>query len=483
MDVAATTESPLAAGADTIAIGVFEDEGVAHDLGDGILEALLDSGEARRKLGRVAVTHFDGKRVLLVGLGPREAFTVAGALDVAGSAAAKARELTARVLCWEVPHHVGDEIVAGLVEGTVLRDYRFERYREPSGDNARGLERLILSAHHDVAAPAHTGAVIAAAQNRARDLGNTAANDMTPIALADYAIEAASGIDGLTVTTMTEAEIREAGMGMFAAVAQGSTQEARLIRLQYDGAPGEAPRLALVGKAVTFDTGGISLKPAAKMHEMKFDMGGGAAVIGAIIALAELRVPISVLGVVGATENMPGGHAVKPGDIVTALDGTTAEINNTDAEGRLVLGDCLTYAIREGAEKIVDLATLTGGVVVALGSVYAGLMANDDAWAASVTQAAETAGEPVWRLPLHPDYAEAIKGRYGQITNLPEKREASSIVAAEFLHHFAKSVTWAHLDIAGTGYAVKRPFLADKGASGFGVRLLVELAQGLVAAG
>jgi leucyl aminopeptidase len=263
-------------------------------------------------------------------------------------------------------------------------------------------------------------------------------------------------------------------------VAQGSAQEARLIRLQYDGpGTGAGPaRLAFIGKAVTFDTGGLSLKPAAKMHEMKFDMMGGAAVIEAIIALAELGAPVSVLGVVGATENMPSGRAVKPGDVVTALDGTTAEINNTDAEGRLVLGDCITYAIREGAEQLVDLATLTGGVVVALGSVFAGLMSNDDAWAARVQEAATAAGEPVWRLPLHEDYAELVKGRYGQITNLPERREASTIVAAEFLHHFAGDVAWAHLDIAGTGFGVKRPFLADKGASGFGVRLLVELALG-----
>jgi leucyl aminopeptidase len=376
-----------------------------------------------------------------------------------------------------VPHHVDDAVVAGFVEGTLLRDYRFERYKPPREGDSPAIGRLIVSAHHDVSEPARIGAVLGGAQNRARDLGNTAANDMTPEALAAYATAAAERLDGLTVTVLDEAAIREAGMGMFAAVAQGSAQEARLIRLQYQGAGAEPPRLAFIGKAVTFDTGGLSLKPAAKMHEMKFDMAGGAAVIEAIIALAELRAPVSVLGVVGATENMPGGHAVKPGDIVTALDGTTAEINNTDAEGRLVLGDCITYAVREGAEQLVDLATLTGGVVVALGSVFAGLMSNDDAWAAQVTEAATAAGEPLWRLPLHEDYAEMVKGRYGQITNLPERREASAIVAAEFLHHFAGDVAWAHLDIAGTGFGVKRPFLADKGASGFGVRLLVELAQ------
>ncbi|MDQ6607192.1 MAG: leucyl aminopeptidase family protein, partial [Actinomycetota bacterium] len=404
-------------------------------------------------------------------------FDAARARAAAAAAARRARELGTKALCWEVPHHVDDDVVAGLVEGTLLREYRFERYKFPREGDSPAIERLIVSAHHDVSAPVGTGAVIARAQNRARDLGNTAANDMTPEALAAYATAAADRLEGLTVTVLDETAIREAGMGMFAAVAQGSAQGARLIRLQYDGAGGEPPRLAFVGKAVTFDTGGLSIKPAAKMHEMKFDMAGGAAVIEAIIALAELRAPVSVLGVVGATENMPGGHAVKPGDIVTALDGTTSELNNTDAEGRLVLGDCITYAIREGAEQLVDLATLTGGVVVALGSVFAGLMSNDDEWAASVTEAGTAAGEPIWRLPLHEDYAELVKGQYGQITNLPERREASTIVAAEFLHHFAGDVSWAHLDIAGTGFGVKRPFLADKGASGFGVRLLVELAQ------
>jgi leucyl aminopeptidase len=252
-----------------------------------------------------------------------------------------------------------------------------------------------------------------------------------------------------------------------------------LIRLDYAG--GKGPPLGLIGKAVTFDTGGISLKPAGKMYEMKFDMLGGAAVIEAVCAIAELGLPIRVLGVVGATENMPGGGAVKPGDIVTALDGTTIEINNTDAEGRLVLADCITYALREGADRLVDLATLTGGVVVALGNVYTGLMSNSDDWAAAVTKAADSTGELVWRLPLHESYAEMVKGRYAQITNLTDRREASSITAAEFLHVFAGDTPWAHLDIAGTAYDVKRPYIGDKGATGVGVRTLVELARTLSA--
>ena len=208
-------------------------------------------------------------------------------------------------------------------------------------------------------------------------------------------------------------------MGAFAAVAQGSAEPAQLITLEYAGAgvAGDAPRLALVGKAVTFDSGGLSLKPPNSMIEMKFDMMGGAAVIEAIAALAELEVPVRVLGIVGATENLVSDRSVKPGDIVTALDGTTIEVNNTDAEGRLVLADCITHARRLGCDAIVDIATLTGGVVIALGATYAGLMANDDALAAQLIACGERTGELLWRLPLHPAYAEMVKGRYAQLTN------------------------------------------------------------------
>jgi leucyl aminopeptidase len=323
------------------------------------------------------------------------------------------------------------------------------------------------------------GAILAGAQNRARDLANTPANELTPTALATYAIELTQRLPQVKVTVLSEGEIREAGMGAFAAVSQGSAQDAALIVLEYDGAAADVPRLALIGKAVTFDTGGLSLKPAAKMHEMKFDMCGGAAVIEAVGALAELEAPVRVLGVVGATENMPGGDAIKPGDIVTALDGTTIEINNTDAEGRLVLADCISYARRLGCDRMVDIATLTGGIVVALGSVYAGLMANDDALAELVRSSGERTGELVWRMPLHPDYAELVKGRYAQLTNLTERREASAITGAELLHHFAGDVPWAHLDIAGVADGIRRPYL-DKAGSGFGVRLLTEVARGSV---
>jgi leucyl aminopeptidase len=479
MEVQATTHGPIETDADTIAIGVFEDEGVAHDLPGGELMALLDSGEAQRKFKRLAVTHSQGRRFILAGLGDRAHFDAERGRIAAGVVERRAVELSTKALCWEVPHHVGDDAVAGLVEGTALRGYRFDRYKRPEA--AEGLERLILSAHHDVSETVRIAGVIVRAQNRARELGNTPANDLPPAALAEYAKELADRL-GFQATILDEDAIRELGMGAFAAVAQGSAQSAQLIRLDYEGPEaGQAPRVGLIGKAVTFDSGGLSLKPPAAMQEMKFDMCGGAAVIEAVGALAELQAPVRVLGVVGATENLPGPTAVKPGDIVRAMDGTTIEINNTDAEGRLVLADCITYARREGCERLVDIATLTGAVVTALGRTYAGLMSNDDEWARHVEGCGRDTGELLWRLPLHDDYAQMVKGRYAELTNLTQRREASSITAAELLHHFAGDVPWAHLDIAGTAWDVRRPYLS-KDATGFGVRLMVDVARKLASA-
>ena len=481
VDVEATTAGPRDTGADTVAVGVFEGEDVAHDVPGGALGALLQSGEARRAFKRLAVTHAEGRRFVLVGLGPRVQFDGERARAVAAIAHGRARELGATTLCWEVPHHVGDAVVAGLVEGTLLHDYSFDRYKRPA--DTRSISKLVISAHHDVSGAVAAARVVAAAQNRARDLANTPANDLTPALLASYALESCSRHAGLTATVIDEDGLRAAGMGAFAAVAQGSEQPAQLIRLDYEGSVGDADagsgeRLALIGKAVTFDTGGISLKPPAKMFEMKFDMAGGAAVIEAVAAIAELELPVRVLGIVGATENMPSGRAVKPGDIVSAMDGTTIEVNNTDAEGRLVLADCISYARREGCSRIVDIATLTGGIVIALGSVYAGVMSNDDGWASELLAAGDRSGELLWRMPLHPAYAEMVKGRYAQLTNMTERREASAIAGGEFLHHFAGDVPWAHVDIAGTGYDVRAPYFTDKGATGFGVRLMVDVARG-----
>ncbi len=471
MEVTATTEVPEETGADTIAVGLFEGDSL-----EGPAAPLVESGEAKPKPRRVAVTHADGKRWLVVGLGNRDDWDAEGARVAGAVAVARAGELGARFLCWRLPAG-GAEAAGGIVEGTLLGAYRFTRYKGGDDeDDAGRVERLVVSAGEDLSEPVSRAVVLAEAQNAARDLQNTPANDMTPTRLGERARELDDSHDGLSVEVEGREAIEARGMGAFAAVAKGSDEEPALITLRYEGPSASGPTLGLVGKAVTFDTGGISIKPSAKMAEMKFDMSGGAAVIEAVGAIARLRLPAKVIAVVGATENMPSGHSVKPGDIVRAMNGTTIEVNNTDAEGRLVLADCLAWAIERGAERLVDLATLTGAIVVALGSTYAGLFSDDDAWAGAVEEAARASGELVWRFPFHEEYAKAIEGRYADINNAPEARKASSIVAAEFLKRFTGDVPWAHIDIAGTSWDVGRPYTGKVG-SGFGVRLLVELVR------
>ena len=474
MHVEASTAAPPETGADTIAIGIFEGEAIAHDVEGGALQALVDSGEARPKLRKVAVVHAGGRRFVLAGLGNREQFTAEHARVAAAAVAGRARELGARTLCWELPHRVGDEVAAGFVEGTLLAAYDYRAHKSDPAEDDR-LEALVVSAHHDVSEPVARAAVAATAANAARDLQHAPANFLTPTRLAERAHELAAELDALTVETLGRAEIEAAGMGALAAVARGSHEEPQLITLRYEPGGAEGPLLGLVGKAVTFDSGGISLKPGAKMSEMKFDMSGGAAVLEATGAIARLGLPVRLVTVIGATENLPSGHALKPGDVVRAKTGTTIEIVNTDAEGRLVLADCLAHAVEQGADRLVDFATLTGAIVTTFGDTHAGLLGADDAWCDAVVEAGRRAGELVWRLPLHEEYAKAIEGRYADIANAVEDRKAGSIVAAEFLRRFTGDVPWAHVDIAGTAWDNGRAY-TPKGGSGFGVRLIVELA-------
>jgi leucyl aminopeptidase len=470
------------ADADTIVIGLFEGDGAPQDSPAQLAE-LLDSGEARASFKALALTHADGRRWLLVGLGAREELTAERVRVAATVAQARAKELSTRALCWRLPDGTADAgaIAGALVEGTVLGGYRFELHKSAAGKDAKTpeLERLIVAGAAGVEDAVAEAALVAAAVNRARDLQNRPGNDLTPTALGAYAQALGEQVDGLSVQVESRDGIVARGMGSFAAVAQGSDQEPALITMRYDGTGGggsETPTLGLVGKAVTFDSGGISLKPGAKMAEMKFDMSGGAAVIEATAAIARLKLPVKLVAVVGATENLPSGGAIKPGDIVTAGNGRTIEVNNTDAEGRLVLADCLWHATEEGAERIVDLATLTGAVIIALGSTYAGLMSNNDELSGRIAAAGERSGEIVWRLPLHEEYDELIKGKYGDLDNAPEARKAGTIVGGTFLKNFVGDTPWAHLDIAGSAWDLDREYVG-KGASGYGVRLLVELAK------
>ena len=478
-----TSPQPLGSqDADTLVVAIFEGESPPAGA-PGVLAELLESGEARRSFRSLALAHAEGRRWLLVGLGSRNDFGAERARVAAALVLERSRELSTRALCWILPPQADEAIAAGLVEGTVLADYRFDRFKsEPEDPDAppRHLERLILACHEDLSRAITEAAVVVEAANRARDLQNRPGNDLTPTALGEYAKSLGQEISGLTVEVEGRASLLARGMGAFAAVSQGSEQEPALITLRYEGPGAAGPVLAFVGKAVTFDSGGISLKPGVKMAEMKFDMSGGAAALEATAAIARLALPVRLLTVIGASENLPSGSAIKPGDIVTAANGKTIEVNNTDAEGRLVLADCLCHAVAQGAERIVDLATLTGAVIVALGSTYAGLTSNDDGLADRVTGAGTRTGEIVWRLPLHEEYDKLIKGRYADLDNAPEARKAGTILGGTFLANFVGEVPWAHLDIAGSAWDLNRAYVG-KGASGYGVRLLVELARGFAA--
>jgi len=488
MQISATDQAASTTDADTIAIGVFEGES-APSGSPAQLAELLDSGEARRSFKALALTHAEGKRWLVVGLGTRADFTHERARVAASIVTARAKELSTRTLCWQDPGESAvapaGALAAAIVEGTIISDYRFDLHKSTIAEDAaadaapKQLERLIVSGPEGLDAAVSAAAVLGEAVNRARDLQNRPGNDLTPTALGEYAKTLEQQLDSVSVEVEGREQIIARGMGAFAAVAQGSYEDPALITIRYDGTGAGAydgPTLGFVGKAVTFDSGGISLKPSAKMAEMKFDMSGGAAAIEAVWAIARLKLPVKLVAVIGATENLPSGRSIKPGDIVVAANGKTIEVNNTDAEGRLVLADCLCHAVAEGAERIVDLATLTGAVIIALGSTYAGLMSNDDELAEQITAAGESTGELVWRLPLHEEYAELIKGKYGDLDNAPEARKAGTIVGGAFLENFVGETPWGHLDIAGSAWDLDRAYVG-KGASGYGVRLLVELAK------
>jgi leucyl aminopeptidase len=475
--------------ADTICIGLFEDEGPPAALDQAIggdLGRLISSKEAKGSFKKTAIAHPEGAigaaRVIVVGLGKRVEFNAERARVAAAIGFAGAKDAGAKALAWAMPEGTDQKAIGtALTEGALLASYSFDRFKTKKDEggeaDANGIEELEIVSGDDIGAAVDEAALVAAAQNCTRDLQNLPSNELTPTKLAEHALRRVSEIDRLEGEVFGPAEIEELRMGGLLAVAKGSYEEPRLIVLRYDGASGS--RLGLVGKAVTFDTGGISIKPSSKMEEMKFDMSGGAAVIEATAAIARLGLPVNLISVVPATENMPSGRSIKPGDIITASNGKTVEVNNTDAEGRLILADGLAYAVSSGADRVVDLATLTGAIIIALGSSYAGLFSNDDELAKAVTEAGERTGEIAWRLPLHPDYKDLTRGKVADLTNSSEQRKASSAYAASFLEEFVDGKPWVHLDIAGTAWGQDNRDYVGKGASGWGVRLLVEVARSL----
>jgi leucyl aminopeptidase len=469
--------------ADLVAIALCDGEDLPLELGNA--PGAADVKTAFRKTATLFPER--PRRVVVVGLGKRDELD-AERLRVAGALAAKeAGAHSAASVAWSVPEteEGPPAAAAALLEGAMLAAHRFDRFRsrDPEEPTPPDLERLVLLAGDgDEAAiegEARVAQIATEAANRARELQTLPANIVNPIYLAARGDEIAAAHDTVTTATLGPAEIEDLGMGGIIAVSAGSAQEPRLIVLRYEGAGQDAETLGLVGKGVTFDSGGISIKPSRGMDEMKMDMSGGAVVLEALAAIAELELPLNVVAVVPAVENMPSGTATRPGDVITQLNGKTVEVIDTDAEGRLILADALTYCVRDlVADRVVDLATLTGSVVVALGSTYSGLISNDDAWAERAYAAAERTGELAWRLPLHPEYKELTKGTVADLANVSPKRKAGTIYAGSFLEEFVDSAPWVHLDIAGTAWDVGREYVG-KGASGYGVRLLVALARDL----
>jgi leucyl aminopeptidase len=487
MEFSIKSGSPEKQRAGCVVVGVFEGRklsAAAQDLdaaSGNFLAEVLKRGDLEAKVGATLLLHsvpkIAAERVLLVSLGRDREFNEAS-YRAAVSGAIKALRNTGTaeaIVCltdlemkrhdtgWKV-----EQAVLAIMDGV----YRFDRLKSKPPETKRALRKVTLLVSERNAGAGAEEAIaramaIAEGISLAKDLGNLPGNYCTPAYLGEQAIELGKK-HGLRVDVLDKKDIEKLGMGSFLAVAQGSVQPPKLIVMEYNGGKkGEAP-VALVGKGITFDTGGISIKPSAEMDEMKYDMCGAASVFGTMKAIALMKLPLNVVGVVPATENMPDGAAVKPGDVVTTMSGQTVEILNTDAEGRLVLCDALTYVEKFKPAAVVDIATLTGAMVIALGHVATGVFANSDPLARELLDAGEAAWDRAWHMPLWDDYQEQLKSNFADFPNIGS-RAGGSITAACFLSRFTKAYPWAHLDIAGTAWKSG----AEKGATGRPVPLLV----------
>jgi leucyl aminopeptidase len=487
MEFSIKSGQPQVPGAGCAVLGVFEPRELsaparAFDrLANGLVSAAVRRGDLQGRAGTTLLladgAEARGTRVLLVGLGPEREFgdkryreAVTAAIRALGATAIQEAslhlpelEVPGRDLAWKVLH---------AVEAARSATYRFERMKSREEEPAPSLKRLVLyvpagaPARRAAASGLEQGLALAHGVALAKDLANLPPNVCTPTYLAEQARELARRYR-MRIEVLERADMERLGMGALLAVARGSAQPPKLIVLEYRGGAKGARPVALVGKGITFDTGGISLKPAADMDEMKFDMSGAAAVLGALKAAAEMRLALNIVGVIPATENMPGGRASRPGDIVKSLSGQTVEILNTDAEGRLILCDALTYVGRYRPEVVVDIATLTGACVVALGHVASGVFANDETLARELLAAGDYACDRGWLMPLWDDYQESLKSNFADFANVGG-RPAGAVTAACFLARFTKGYRWAHLDIAGTAWKSGK----EKGATGRPVPLL-----------
>ncbi len=471
--------------ADFLVVPYFEDDdfGDVRAIAGGGAEEIA-RGRTRRELAakpyELFVTTLNGGavRLALVGAGARKDFSTERLRRIATTGALAARRgrfTTVTVVCRASERVDGASAVQVIAEGVILGN--FEGASLKTSDPSAMLESATICVRERggaLDAALAKGTILGECTNLARELANEPGNRLTPRVFADRAAALAAAA-GLQADVLDEGRIAALNMGLLLGVAQGSQEPPRLVVLTHAPAgASDTVTLALVGKGITFDTGGISIKPAENMDKMKDDMSGGAAVIAAMTAIARLKVPVRCIGVIPMTENMPGGRAVKPGDVLTSASGKTVEILNTDAEGRLVLGDAVWYARELGATHIVDVATLTGACVVALGKTTTGLFGTPDAWVASVKGASERAGDRSWPLPVFDDYKEQLKSEIADFTNTGG-RAGGAITGALFIKEFAGELPWVHMDIAGTAWAEESKPYQPKGATGVGVRTLVEL--------
>jgi leucyl aminopeptidase len=479
MQVKLETGSVSQVGSDALVIIGFEGTPPEGPAAVQIKE-FYDSTEFSGKSGEVAVLHhpseLSAKRLVLAGGGKRERFDAAELRKLTGAVvrALKSKGIRAIALALDEPFR-SDDFTAAAVEGALLADLENDRYRTDPKKNEKQVDSFTVLGGSQAAVD--RGRILAEAQNFSRDIANEPANVLTPTVLADHAKKMASEF-GLECEILDQDRMKQLGMGALLGVAQGSAEPPALIVLRYK--PAKAPtskdHLGLIGKGVTFDTGGISIKPSDGMEKMRYDMAGGAAVIGAMRAIAQLKPAIPVTALIPAVENMPGSKAQRPGDIVKSLSGKTVEVLNTDAEGRLILIDALTYAQRLGCTHLVDAATLTGAIVVALGAVNIGAFTNNEAFLQKLLAASKAEGEKTWQMPMDEEYKELLKSNFADLHNIGG-RSGGSITAAWFIRDFVDETPWIHLDIAGTAWLDDaKPYMA-KGATGVGLRTFVRLAE------
>jgi leucyl aminopeptidase len=481
----------------TIILTLFEDSkkltGVALEIdkkSDGLISELIENGDFQAKPSQISVIYTRGslpaKRIALVGFGKHSEFNLEKLRAAFAKALQHLRNLNIKEAATSINLNLiprkKDQVAQAVAEGSLLGLYQYTPFKTVDREDLKDMEQLnIITDEKDfslIESAIKKAQIITQAVYFARDLVSAPSNEMTPSIMAQKAREIARR-KNVSCKVLDKAKMKEMGMNALLAVASGSNEEPKFIILEYAGGKKSAAPIVLVGKGLTFDSGGISIKPSDKMEEMKSDMSGGAAVMGVIMAAADLHLPLNIIGFIPATENMPGGTAYKPGDILKSYSGKTIEVLNTDAEGRLILADALAYASEFKPEVVIDVATLTGACIVALGDDVIGMLGTDDKLKSEIDRAAQTTGELVWELPLWEGYHELIKSDIADYKN-SSGRSAGTITAAAFLSKFAGDAPWVHLDIAGPAWTNKEKNYIPKGASGVAVRLLVEFLRNRV---